>query len=116
MQAQPCVSLLVRGGLVLLVLTANIAAPLNTDAGRLLLDGLGRGGACQSTVRVRIVSHPASMGGFRAVVGLAKGGPAEAVLEAPTQPHHCPVLSSLLVHSAPFFELAPAGLRTPLRC
>jgi hypothetical protein len=66
--------------LSLIVLIANTAAPLYTHNGRTFLDGGGRVFVTQSVARVRIVGHAESLHGFRAPVGLAKGG-TEACLD-----------------------------------
>jgi hypothetical protein len=64
--------------LSLIVLTANIGAPFRTSAvGRVLLESLRQDTAPSAVVRVRAASPVGTSQGFRAVVGLAKGGPDE---------------------------------------
>src|SRR4051794_10947679 len=80
--------------LSLIVLIANTAAPLYSRNGRTFLDAGGHTLATQSVARVRVVSHVSTVQGFRAPVGLSKGG-AEATLAL-----DLPAVPSLLPMSA----------------
>jgi hypothetical protein len=116
MQAQPPAALLVRASVLLLILTANVAAPFRTAAGRPVLECLGHGVAPQSVARVRIMAHSGAPGGFRAVVGLAEGGPEPADLRSTERPLNLHVLASLPSQPAPLADPLSAELRPPLRC
>jgi hypothetical protein len=60
--------------LSLIVLIANVAAPIYTHNGRTLLEAGNRAIATRSMARVRVVAPAGTIEGFRAPVGLAKGG------------------------------------------
>jgi hypothetical protein len=61
--------------LSLILIAANVGAPFRTSAlGRVLLQNLRRNPATSSTVRVRAVSASGASQGYRAIVGLARGG------------------------------------------
>jgi hypothetical protein len=67
-----------RGILALILVAANIGAPFRTSAlGRVLLQNLRRNPASCSVIRVRAVSQGGASQGYRAIVGLARGGPDE---------------------------------------
>jgi hypothetical protein len=101
--------------LSLIVLIANIAAPIYTHNGRTLLEAGNRAIATQSMARVRVVAHAGTIQGFRAPVGLAKGE-----TEAHLDLNHPTVFSSLptSAHSGPSPVLNQSVGRPhpPLRC
>jgi hypothetical protein len=102
--------------LSLIVLIANTAAPVYTHNGRTFLDAGGRVLASQSVVRVRIVGHAESLHGFRAPVGLAKGG-TEAYLDL-DHPAVLPSLPNSVRCSGPSPAVNQSASRPhpPLRC
>jgi hypothetical protein len=100
----------------LILLTANVAAPFRTSAlGRALLEDLRQRAATSAVIRVRAHAPIGSSVGFRAVVGIARGGADGShvrptarrvwtVLSAPSGSPH-PALRPLVVQPTP-----------PLRC
>lgn len=100
----------------LLLLAANVAAPFRTGTlVRVVLSGPWHHAATAPMVRVRAVTQVGVTQGFRAVVGLARGGhdttpgAASARLAA---------LSPLQTHPIPSFhgDRSVAHLHRPLRC
>ena len=104
--------------LSLIVLTTNIGAPFQTsDLRRAVLDGHWRHVATQSVIRVRVVSQVGVSLGFRAVVGLAKGGPDPDGPRANVQAR--PAFPRTPTDHAPrrrSADLAVARPTPPLRC
>lgn len=70
----------------LIVLIANVAAPFRTPTGRSLIRCPRQSDTTRSVARVRVVSHPGAVNGFRAVVGFAKGNSGEAAHSRDTRP------------------------------
>jgi hypothetical protein len=105
----------IRYSLSLIILIANTAAPLYSRNGRSVLDPGGPGTISQSVARVRVVSHVNSVQGFRAPVGLAKGGH-EAYLDV-NLPVILPTLSaSIQAGSSQAVSPTTARPHAPLRC
>ena len=90
MPVNPDPSLRYRCLLSLIVLIANTAAPLYSRNGRALLATGGHPVATQSVARVRVVSHESTIQGFRAPVGLSKGGGEAICALALSRPHFIP--------------------------
>jgi len=108
-------SLRYRCLLSLIVLIANTAAPLYSRNGRALLATGGHPVATQSVARVRVVSHVSTIQGFRAPVGLSKGGgEASCALALPTLTSFLP--TSAQAASAPRPDLSIVRPNPPLRC
>lgn len=84
-----------RAFLSLILLIANVAAPFRAPNGRSLLRCPRQSDTTRSVARVRIVTHPGALNGFRAVAGFAKGK-----LEG-TPPLHTYGQFSRLPHSSP---------------
>lgn len=104
-----------RCGFSLILLIANVAAPYNTPAGRVLLRRLGRSDPTRSVARVRVLSHAGCVQGIRVVANRNPGGP-RLVPNSPI-----PVLAKCATksisgrsHRAPGLDIA-RSLR-PLRC
>jgi hypothetical protein len=109
----PCIRY--RCILSLIVLIANTAAPLYSRNGRTLLDAGSHALATQSVARVRVVSPVASIQGFRAPVGLSKGGfEANFALDLPAIALSLP--TSAHVGSVPKPGLRAFRRNPPLRC
>jgi hypothetical protein len=103
--------------LAAVLLASNVGAPLRTAGPvRLFLNCLGRHAATHSVLRVRVVSQVGSAHGFRAVVGLAKGGPDESVAWSNSRP--LPGLFSVLSTTTLSKPVCLPVLKTfpPLRC
>jgi hypothetical protein len=101
--------------LSLIILIANTVAPLLTPNGRTLLDCRGQDAATRAVARVRVVSHVGTIQGFRALVGLAKGG-GDAHLDLDLPMVLCSLPSSVHLVSSPFIEHRAVRPSPPLRC
>ena len=103
--------------LSLVLLAANVGAPFrSSDLARHLLASLPPTASAPSIVRVRAVTPAGVTSGFRAVVGLAKGGPDEAapgVCLHPSSARRRPPTDAL-----PARHVGPPTARQnpPLRC
>jgi hypothetical protein len=104
-----------RSLLSLIVLIANIAAPVYTHNGRTLLEAGNGAIATQSIARVRHVADAGTLQGFRAPVGLAKGG-TEACLDPQPPAVLAPRSTAARVDSSSPFHHTITRPHPPLRC
>ena len=103
--------------LSLVLLVANVGAPFRvSDLGRTLLGSVPQNACAGPIVRVRVVSASGLTHGFRAIIGLARGGPDNE--EPAASPH-----PSLALRSSPAAILparpvdrALSRPQPPLRC
>jgi len=115
MSANLAPSTRIRCVLSLIILIANTAAPLYSRNGRTLLDAGGHTLAAQSVARVRVVSPLGTIQGFRAPVGLSKGGTeATLALDLPAV-LTCPPTSARAA-SSPRLDIRVLRPTPPLRC
>ena len=103
--------------LCLVLLAGNVGAPFRTsDMGRNLLASLPRTASVATIVRVRAVSSAGMTHGFRAVIGLAKGGPDDVARGERLHPSSALRRSS--ADALPTRHVGPPVARRnpPLRC
>jgi hypothetical protein len=99
-----------------MLLTANIAAPFKASTlGRALLDGLQQKGATTAVLRVRAHAPIGSGGGYRAVVGIARGG-SDLPLPRPIGRAFWTFLSPPAASSRPSTLMLATRPHPPLRC
>ncbi len=100
----------------LLVLIANVVAPFRTSAGRALIDSYGRRAPTHTVRRFQAHFQTISSHCFRAVVGVAREGSADALAAtAPPMLFAIPSSPAVAGGDAPV-EPALTLLWPPLRC
>ena len=105
--------------LSLILLAASVAAPFRTHAfGRTLLFGSGQGFAhATAVIRVRAVAGGGFAQGFRAVVGVSKGGAGGPAAKLPARTYRSRPSSSVAsTHPSHQSACLNARPHPPLRC
>lgn len=115
MPANPTRTLRYRCVLSLVVLITNTAAPHSSRNGRSLLASDDYPLAMQTVGMVRVISPPSTTQGFRAAVGLSKGGN-EASLALDLPPVPSPLAVPVKACSAPGQQQRAVRPNPPLRC
>ena len=101
----------------LLLLAANLGAPFNTaDQGRVFLGGLAHAAPAQPIVRVRSVSPCGMTQGYRAVVGLVKGGAAGPASRPPAAWRQLPPPADAIAARPAVVATSIPRMSPPLRC